>query len=198
VRGRLSATVFLVTAVFAAAPTPAGVELVLRNGRTLSGESAELKDDVYLVTLVDGESFTVPVALVTEVRLGKDFDDRPSGMVVGIPRTLAGPPGPARTPTPDEQLAAFGEPPASFTPSIIGTGWRPKDAFEGKEARLDPARWFEAPIDPSWTPISAFRASKDVTEFNPVHWYQSPIDPVWRPRSGWSSPRWFPPVVRTR
>ena len=69
------------------------------------------------------------------------------------------------------------------------------EALPGAElcagADFNPVRWYQPPIDPSWTPRSAYKQSGDVTQFNPAHWYRPPINPIWRPRNGFGPTRWF-------
>lgn len=172
-------------------PAHAGAELILQDGKILSGESVQRKKEgVYLLTTEDGDVLTVPVELVKKLRLtgGEPEEDVPTGLKVAEPGNLVGPPESFVPPTTREQLAAFGRPPALFRRPAIDSNWRPKNSLGPDVANFNPARWYRAPIDPFWKPVSAFQASRDVTSFHPVRWYQPALDSVWRPTSGWWKP----------
>lgn len=171
----------------AVAPALAGAELVLDDGRTLSGTSVERRDENYLLTLEADEVMAVPVALVREVRLTGDDAPAPTGIEVGEPRTLVGPPGGVQLPARAQQLASFG-PPANFRKGTLDPVWQPRDGWlRPGVTQFSPARWAKSPLDPTWTPRSAFSANQDVTQFNPARWARSPVDTTWWPTDGFRS-----------
>jgi hypothetical protein len=179
--GVLGAAMVLATAI----PAWAGAALVLRDGTVLEGEGLErTRDGLYLLTIAEGNVIPVPVSLVKELRLLGGEDPAPSGVKVSRPETLAGLPDP-RPPRHDEQLRAFARPAAAFVRGAVETNWTPRSALAPDVSQFNPARWYRAGRDFSWTPTPAFRASQDVTRFSPVRWAAPTIDPVWRPADGW-------------
>lgn len=175
--------------VLFAVPARAGAELTLTDGTVLSGTSLERKDHLYLLTTEDGEVVTVPVEQVKTFRLFDDPEAAPSAIKLEPPRTLSGPdPETPRFAGPPEQIAAFRRPPAAFRPDAVRSRWEPEDAFAGRDVtQFNPARWYRAPIDPTWTPTPALKNRGDVTHFNPARWYRPPIDPIWRPKDGFAT-----------
>ncbi len=187
-----------VTLALAASPARASAELLLLDGQLLKGSSVEFKEGVYLLTMPTGGVVSVPVELVKEMHL---LDERPpTGLRTGEPATLVGPPDLEPPAGPEDQLAAFGRPPATWAGSTADSEWRPTSAWRPGTGGVDfnPARWARETIDPNWTPRSAYTTSQDVTEFNPVHWYQAPIESTWWPRSGFGATTWFPTVLGHR
>lgn len=166
------------------------IEIVLRNGATLSGVSLERRDDLYLLELDSGETVSLPVDLIREVRF-HDVERPPDDATKPRP---AGPPSgsaPAREPSvrhlsppPSRQLAVFGEDPWTYPP--VRT-WTPKSSlgYHTDVTEFNPVKWFRAPTDPVWTPTSAYDTSNPLPDFNTVHWYRPAYNPVWHPSDGW-------------
>src|SRR6185295_8434461 len=97
----------------------AGAELVLQDGTVLSGTDVErTRDGDYVLTLAEDEVVTIPVALVTKIRLtGFGEDAAPTGFRITIPANLVGAKGaepPFQPPSTREQLDSFGRDPAKF------------------------------------------------------------------------------------
>ena len=191
---RTGAAVIAAFALFAQTAR-AGAELTLQDGKVLSGTTLErTREGVYLLTQKDGEVVTIPVELVKKLHLTSDDDPAPSGIRETGAGAIVGPP--VEPPKTHEQLAAFGRPPATFRRGPVETLWVPQSGLGPDVSDFNPARWFRAPTDPTWTPVSAFKSSKDVTQFSPVRWYSAPTDPIWRPTNGfrpagsWFSMEW--------
>lgn len=168
----------------------AGAQLTLTDGTLLSGASVErTRDGVYLLTR-DGQVMTIPVELVKKLHLTGEDDPAPTAFRVAPGEVLVG--TKVDPPRADEQLAAFGRPPAQFRRGAVDPYWNPRSALGPDVREFNPVRWFRAPTDPVWTPSSAFKASKDATQFSPVRWFTAPTNPTWHPTSGFSpASTWF-------
>jgi hypothetical protein len=177
-----------------AAPALAGAELVLLDGRVLSGTSVERKGDEYLLTGDRGVVTAIPAALVKQMRLTGGDSQPPTGLTYAEPQVLAGTTieGPGRR----EMLEAFGRPPALFKPPSRTQNWLPTDGFEGKGyTEFRPTKWVPSVIDPIWRPPSIFTAENDVTQFRPVKWRPTIVNTNWRPHDGFGETEWFPSVA---
>ena len=110
----LPAGILGVVALALAGTAFAGAELVLVDGRVLSGVSVERKEDAYHLAGENGAVIAIPAALVREMRLTGGDAPPPTGLTFSRPAVLAGfdAPPPGRR----EMLAAFGRPPALFRP----------------------------------------------------------------------------------
>lgn len=182
----------LLAVLAAIAAALAGVELVLRDGKTFRGESVQREGDVYSVTTESGELMTLPADLVREVRVvgeekpaedeAEEPPEAPTGLTAGPPRQLAGP----KTPPPrrDDQLGALGKP-AEFQKPIIDPTWRPTSALSDEDVlAANRVEWQQPVIDPTWKPTSAYDAKVDVLAANRVEWQKPSIDPTWTPTDG--------------
>ncbi len=197
----LVAPLALLLAALAAPATYAGAELLLKDGRTVSGIEVRRHGQNYHLTLEGGEILIVPVELVRQVRLAEEGPPAPPPAPTAMrsvgPEVLVGPPAPVDPPATDDQVAVLG-PPAKFWPSVFDPVWVPTSDWTLDPAQNDfnPARWFTAPIDPIWTPLSAFDGRIDVFEHSRSSWSRSPIDPAWWPtETTWLTPRAPAPAV---
>jgi hypothetical protein len=213
---RLVPTCALAIAIVAAlvaglSTTPAGYELVLADERVLEGFDLRLRDGVYQLTLESGDVITFPAELVTEVRLndkqaqsdeldvhpdveahdpetlaGQEDEVHPH-VVASEPQTIAGQEGvPTGPPTTSEQLDAFGRPGNQFQKSPMDPNWTPKSAYDRDVDVLASSRskWAESPMDNEWVPESGFRHPDPTNNFNQSKWAQSPMDNEWVPQDG--------------
>ena len=164
-------------------PSTAEVKLVLEDGTELVGRSVKRDGSLYLLQQVGENVLSVPVELVAEV-----VEERPAptGIKLAEPETLVGPPDGINLPTVDEQTAVLLGSRSVFRKGVIDPTWVPTSDWDPDPRRnnFNPARWYQPPIDPSWTPVSGL--GEDVTEFNPARWYRAPIDSTWWPRAGFS------------
>lgn len=184
---RRASSLLLITILAASGPALAGAELRLIDGQVLVGEGVERRAEFYVLELSTGDQLTIPFELVAQVKLTGDDDPDATGLVEAEGQTLVGPPGGPTLPKRDEQLQAFGRPPAVFQPGVIDSTWEPKSDWDMDPAthnNWNPARWATSPIDWNWTPRSVFRKSSDVTEFSPVRWAKSPVSYLWYPTDG--------------
>ena len=80
----------------------AGAELVLKDGRTISGTEVRRQGTNYNLTLEDGQVLTFPIELVRELRLAEEGPlqppPAPTAMRSEGPEVLAGPPDPVEPP----------------------------------------------------------------------------------------------------
>lgn len=179
----------------AAAPVRAEAEIVLLDGRTLSGTEVEFADGRFSLTTATGDVVPIPVELVKELRLrdrGAAGRDALPGVRAARPEVLAGPPEAARPLSPSEALAAFRRPPARFRPSVLETGWKPSESWLSPAAALAPVRWARPLLETVWRPVSAF--PKDFTEFNPARWARTIVRTDWHPTDGFRRPGRFEQV----
>jgi len=167
-----------------------GAELTLIDGTVLSGSGLErARDGVYLLSR-DGQVLTIPVELVKKLHLTGEEDPAPTAFRLAGPEVLAG--DKIDPPRAEQQLAAFGRPPAQFRRGAVDPNWNPPSALGPDATDFHPVKWFRAPTDPVWTPTSAFKSSKDATRFNPVRWFDAPTKPAWHPTSGFRpASNWF-------
>ncbi len=206
----------------AATAAPAGVEIVLQDGRVLKGATLELKDDNYLFELDGGQgTLALPAGLVREIRFfdapEPDAFDAATGEPVEppvdeldrTPRNLVvDPADPApdtrrpdpRTPPPAEQVRAFGRPPATFRPGAVDTVWRNEDVLgrNTDATQFNPSRWYRPARSSEWSPTSAFDDRSAYPSFNPSRWYRPRTRSTWFPRDAFAPTEWFPPVVSSR
>ncbi len=91
------------------------------------------------------------------------------------------------TPTPAEQLAAFGRDPATFQRGPITPTWHYDDVlgYESDVTQFRPSRWHRPPVDPTWRYDDELGYGSDVTQFNPTRWHRPPIPTWWYPTDGW-------------
>jgi hypothetical protein len=154
----------------------AGTELVLRDGRVLSGTELRRDDGNYVLTLEDGEAITLPAEVVDSVRLTGE----------GRAETLAG--EPIRQPSREEQLQVLG-PQARFQEDIVDNDWEPTSDWEmtPEKNNFNPSTWSKPPIDPSWEPESSWDEDEDVLASGRTEWKESIIDPGWAPTDGFAT-----------
>ncbi len=185
----------LAAVLLAPVPARAEAEIVLVDGRTLSGTEVEFVEGRFSLTTATGEVVPIPAELVKELRLrGRDSAERDAspGLRPARPEVLAGPPEAARPLTPSEALAAFRRPAARFRPSIVESGWKPSESWLSPAAALSPVRWARPLVETLWRPVSAF--PKDFTEFNPARWARTIVRSEWYPTDGFRRPGWFEQV----
>jgi hypothetical protein len=182
----------------------AATELVLQDGRVITGVEVGRDGDNYVLVLESGDSIVIPAVLVKTVRLTGPFGPHdpltpaqpedlgappppgPSGIVRSEARTLAG--TTVRAPTTAEQLAALG-PPAKFQQDVVDNGWEPASDWDPDPVRQNnfaPSTWSKGVIDSNWQPKSAFDPSKDVLEDSRSTFQQGVIDSSWTPTDGFA------------
>jgi hypothetical protein len=172
----------LLGAFLAFASGQAALELV--DGRIISGTDVRREGAVYVLTLEGGDTVTLPLELVAQVRLFGTGETRaPSGIRDEGSKTLAG--GEVDVPTTSEQLEVFGEP-SRFQKSNVNHDWVPESAWDEDEDVLEASRstWQESPIDPEWKPESAWDKDEDVLEASRSTWQKSSINSEWKPTDG--------------
>ena len=162
-------------------------ELELLDGRILSGTDVRREGQIYVLTLEGGDTVTLPVELVTSVRLFGTGEKRTPGVVRDEePRTLAG--GEIDVPTTSEQLEVLGEP-SGFQKSIVNHDWVPESDWDmdpQEQNNFAPSTWQESPIDPEWKPESAWDADEDVLASSRSTWQKSSINSEWTPTDGFA------------
>ena len=183
----------------------ADATLVLKDGQVLQGVEARREGDVVVLRLASGDALSFPADLVAEIRIGQpakpgegsskeqpNQTKRPgertsSGLTAADPQTLAG--QNLKRPNTREQLEVLGAP-AQF--SQTGTAWRwtPKNSLPTEPVwdEFNTAKWPTPPVDPRWTPDSAFDLNEDVLARGRVEWPKPAIDPTWTPSDGFK--RW--------
>ena len=204
-----------ITLILIAGTVLATTELVLKDGRVISGVEVRREGDDFYIEMEGGNTVVIPAALVAETRLiqteppstynpetglttredadnqayGQPTPPEAPGVKKAEPQDLAG--GPAPTPpTTSEQLAVFGRPGNQFQQSTIDPNWKPESDWETdpeKTNNFAPSEWAQAPIDPDWEPESDW--DMDPTEknnFAESQWAQSTIDNSWTPTDGFA------------
>ena len=188
----------------------ADFELLLEDGRVLSGVDVRRQKGEYALKMADGQTISIPEELVAEVRITAgyaqefgmvndaqplqvagdeiDLDDenRPfSGLTKGQPEQLEG--DPVRPPRTAEQTKALG-PPAEFKRDIIDPNWRPESVFNASNdvTNFNPSTWSESIVDNSWVPESDYTQKSDVSNFAPSTWSDGVVDNSWKPSDGFS------------
>jgi hypothetical protein len=205
---------FLITLLIAGTVL-ATSELVLRDGRIISGVEVRREGDEFHVEMEGGNTIVIPSALVAETRLietepppaynpvtglstREDENSRSFGqptppeapaIKTGEPQELGNVPA-MRPPTTSEQLAAFGRQGNQFQQGTIDPYWRPESDWEmdpEKTNNFAPSEWAEAPIDPDWVPESDWDMDPTAkNEFAPSEWAKSTIDNEWVPTDGFA------------
>ncbi|HEX5043510.1 MAG TPA: hypothetical protein VFV75_11425 [Candidatus Polarisedimenticolaceae bacterium] len=183
-------------ALLVGAAALAGAELVLLDGRVLSGDSVRREGDLYVLSTRTGD-VTMPAELVDRVQLTGEPESRPiQGIPEGPtalrdagPQQLAG--APVQPSTPEQQTAAIGNP-SSFRKSPVNSEWHPTSAYDmSKDVLADSRSTFvQSPVDPEWHPTSAFDPSKDVLADSRSTFAKSPIDSSWTPTDGFKKTGW--------
>ena len=159
-------------------------ELELIDGQVISGTDVRRDGAVYVLTLEGGDTVTLPLELVAQVRLfGTGSKPKPGGVRDEGSRTLAG--DDIDVPTTSEQLEVLGEP-SRFQKSNVNHDWKPESAWDEDEDVLEASRstWQESPIDPEWKPESAWDEDEDVLEASRSTWQKSSINSEWKPTDG--------------
>ncbi|MCP3979643.1 MAG: hypothetical protein GY716_09980 [bacterium] len=191
--------------------TPRGeTELVLVDGRVLSGTEVRRDGGSYVLRLDGGDEITLPAELVESVRLtGKrepEPQTPPTGLVVAEPQTLAGSPppdgpsgirttgpqtlagAPVRAPTTAEQRGTLG-PAAKFQKDIVKNDWQPTTDWNmdpDSQNNFNPSTWAGDVIDPTWEPESAYDKSDDALKDSRSTFRKSIIDNSWQPQDGFA------------
>ena len=172
-----------------------GVEVELIDGQVLRGEEAERDGANYVIRMEDGSTMVIPTDAVRTVRLSgvgsrpkpKPAPERtPDGLTISEPRTLAGPE--VRAPRRSEQLGVFGKP-SEFQGDIVDSRWTPEtdwDMDPETQNNWAPSTWAKGPIDPTWTPESAF-PDDDVLEDSRSTWQNGVVDSTWTPTDGFAN-----------
>lgn len=106
----------------------------------------------------------------------------------GAASSVALPPS-TLTPTPAEQLAAFGHDPAIFQRPPVDPIWRYEDVlgYERDVTQFRPSHWYRSKVDPNWRYEDVLGNRTDVTQFAPAQWHPAPVPARWYPTDGWSS-----------
>lgn len=177
----------LAVMILATGVTSGKAQLVLRDGTVLEGVSAERRGDLILLRLEDESVATIPAENVKELRLMDDAPGAPATIEAVPPRTLAGPSTePVSTGSRIDLLGAFPDPVPASRPPPVPAASQPTDALAGRDVtEFRPTRWYRAPIDPTWVPVSAFTSKTDVTNFRPARWTKV-ISSVWVPKDGFA------------
>ena len=206
----LACVVLMVASVQIARPD---VELLLSDGTTLKGVDVRKEGGNYVLQLESGESMTLPVELVEEVRLvgaAKETQMHP-GIVKAEPQTLGGAELDAKAPTeirqadaqvlagrqvrpatPRDQTAALGAP-SQFQKSIVNNEWHPEtdwDMDPDKQNNFAPSTWSQDIVDSDWTPESAYDKNNDVMAAGESRFKDSIIDNSWEPTDAFQNQGW--------
>ena len=186
---------FAVAIVLAASVAHAGAELLLQDGRTVAGIDVSRQGTNYHLIQEDGQILTIPVELVRELRLSDEGPPpprpAPTGLRAAEPEVLVGPPQPIEPPVAENQAAVLG-PRAKFQSGVFDPVWVPSSdwTLDPRQNDFNRTRWFTAPIESSWTPLSAFDGRIDVLARGRTSWKASLVDPTWWPtETTWLTPR---------
>jgi hypothetical protein len=181
---RLSAIALLLVGSL---PAFADVKVTFRDGKVLEGRGVKQEHGLYLLELDTGNVLPIPTELVIQVELMVDEEPIPTGLTKAEPEILAGPPDGIELPTLADQLRVLRDSTSIFRPNIIDPYWQPTSDWKNTPEvnnNFNPARWYQAPIDPTWTPVDS--RGEDVTNFNPARWFRAPIDSTWWPTDGFA------------
>jgi hypothetical protein len=161
----------------------AGTQVVLQDGQAIDAEDVRRDGDVYVVELEAGGALTIPVSLVSEIRVAeRGAQPKPvPGLTYGEPEQLAGPLVDPLDPA--DAQAVFGEP-SRFRPSVLDPNWEPTSGFPQGDVLADSrSTWRPSIIDPSWQPESGFPEG-DVLAGSRSTWREPIIDNTWVPEDG--------------
>ncbi len=178
-----------------AASTLSGeTQLVLVDGRILSGTNVRRCGDEYVLLLDNGLEITIPVPLVETVRLeGDDREARrreaeertaaeeraasaatPGGLTPALPRNLSGtsqPSGPSGLRVAHPQ-------------TLAGEAVQPPTTVEQLRVLGAPAEFTKNIVDNSWTPTSDWNMDPhQQNNFAPSKWADDVVDHSWEPES---------------
>lgn len=169
------AVVFL--ALMTASQNVAGVRLVLLDGQRIAGQELERHENEFILETAQGARVVVPRQLVAAIHLTGER----SGPSVAVPAS-------SLTPTPAEQLAAFGRDPAMFQRPPVDATWRYEDVlgYETDVTQFRPSHWYRSKVDPNWRYEDVLGSRTDVTQFAPAQWPPAPVPPRWYPADAWS------------
>lgn len=191
----------------------AAAEVVLGDGQILQAAEVRQENGNYLIVMDTGETLSIPVELVQEVRLtgqkrpeprregafvyddpqnlaGPDIldDDKlgPTGLKKSQPQTLAG--QAVRPPSRSEQTAALG-PPAQFQQGLSDPTWRPETDWNmdpSVQNNWAPSTWSKNIVDSDWQPESAYDPKADVLADSRSTFTDSIVDNSWQPTDGFA------------
>ena len=164
-------------------PVHSQTELVLIDGRVLTGTSVRRDGSDYILRLENGSEIAFPVDLVQAVRLAVQGSPY---TVSDEPQQLVGPPAPV--PQQAEQLEVFDEP-SRFPQDIVDSSWTPStdwDMDPNRQNNFAPSKWANDIVDSSWEPRSDWNAGDDVLKSGRSTWQKGSIDSSWTPTSGFN------------
>jgi hypothetical protein len=175
--------------VVSTVPVGGETELVLIDGRVLSGREVRREGDEYVLTLESGDEISLPTQLVESVRLiGKkeepeqpdedEFMQTHPGLRTAGPEALGGvspPPGPSGLRSEGPQQLA-GDPVS-----------RPSRS-EQLEVFGEPAEFRKDIVDNSWTPTTDWNMDPETqNNWAPSKWAEDIVDPSWEPESAFDA-----------
>ncbi len=184
----------------AASTLPGETQLVLIDGRILSGTNVRRDGDEYVLLLDNGHEITIPVPLVETVRL--EGDDRDVRRRQAEERTAAEAKTPAEeraaaavisgglTPTAPRNLSGTSQPSGpsglqvALPRTLAGEAVRPPTTAEQLRVLGAPAEFTKNIVDNSWTPTSDWNMDPhQQNNFAPSKWADDVVDNSWEPES---------------
>jgi len=207
---RWPAALALLVALMVAAPALAAFQLVLKDGRTLSGVDMERVNGNYVLIQSSGERLTLAADQVTEVRiigddvlLKENAAGNQSGAEEGDPSEAEEEDEPVGTNLAGGDVSdriVRGEPSVLAGGEVMDMNNPPAEALAGDRDRpLQPGEWrpegdwgqnddgwlkdgwvTETP-DRTWTPDSDYATDLEDNNWNPSTWTKPAIDPTWTP-----------------
>ena len=183
-----------VVLALAASTLPGETQLVLVDGRILSGTNVRRDGDEYVLLLDNGQEVTIPVPLVETVRL--EGDDREVRRLQAEERTAAEKRAAAAvisgglTPTVPRDLSGTSQPSGpsglqvALPRTLAGEAVRPPPTAEQLRVLGAPAEFTKNIVDNSWTPTSDWSMNPhQQNNFAPSKWADDVIDNGWEPES---------------
>jgi len=170
----------------------AAAEVVLGDGQILHAAEVRQENGNYLIVMDTGETLSIPVELVKEVRLtgqkkpepkvlaGQDVNrpGRVPGLVKAEAQTLAG-----------QDVLAEGNVPGlvlSEPRTLAGDPVRLPSRSEQTAALGPPAKFQKGISDPTWHPETDWNMDPhEQNNWAPSKWAENVIDPTWEPESDW-------------
>ncbi|MCZ6649041.1 MAG: septal ring lytic transglycosylase RlpA family protein [Acidobacteria bacterium] len=202
----LALSMVVLALLLAGVPAMAAFQLVLKNGRVLTGDDLEREPGKYVLIRDDGRRLTIEMDQVAELRIlgddvvmedtpapdtaAEDEEKPPPGVTVAggdlsnrltrsEPTTVGGSDPPEKPAARAQNLTG----PAPGAPLAPGE-WRPESDWPKNDPDWPTDGWISRGPDPTWTPQSDFATDPKANEFNPSTWSKPARDPTWHPTDG--------------
>lgn len=186
VRLHIRSLIWIITITTAALTLPCATELILIDGRVLTGTDVHREGEVYVLEMENGEWITMPMDLVQGVKLTGNGDDSEDEEETGEPETILK--EPVRQRTTSEQLEVMGEP-ATFREDVIDSTWTPDSDWDMdlENNNFNTSTWRKSQVISSWQPKSDFNVNRNILASSRSNWQASVIDSRWTPTDGFAT-----------